>query len=123
MVEYPANSVEGIYSNIPYDFEILEIFFKNKNVIVNWIYCNYTWGWFDDETGRWTGAVGKVKLNTFLLKHNSLIQIESDEADLAVQGFACTYGRSKVALCPPAVCMLHFISSQDVLWKQQVDGI
>ena len=64
MVEYPANSVEGIYSNIPYDFEILEIFFKNKNVIVNWIYCNYTWGWFDDETGRWTGAVGKVKMNS-----------------------------------------------------------
>ena len=30
-------------------------------------------------------------------------KIESDEADLAVFGFACTYGRSKVALCPPAV--------------------
>ena len=26
-----------------------------------------------------------------------------DLADLAVEGFACTYGRSKVALCPPAM--------------------
>ena len=45
-------------SRIPYDFEILEVFFENKNI--NWINCNYTWGWYDDETGRWTGAVGKV---------------------------------------------------------------
>ena len=60
-------------SNIPYNFEILEIFFKTKNVIINWINCNYTWGLFDDETERWTGAVGKVKLNTFLLNYNSLI--------------------------------------------------
>ena len=52
---------------IPYTYEILEIFFKTKNVIVNWINCNYTWGWYDDETERWTGAVGKVKMNTFLL--------------------------------------------------------
>ena len=51
---------------IPYDFEILEIFFENK--IINWINCNYNWGWYDDETGRWTGAVGKVKMNTYLLK-------------------------------------------------------
>ena len=50
-------------SKIPYDFEILEIFFKNKNI--SWINCHYTWGWYDDETGRWTGAIGKVKMNTF----------------------------------------------------------
>ena len=55
------------HTNIPYESEILEIFFKTKNVIINWINCNYTWGWFDDETERWTGAVGKVKVNMFLL--------------------------------------------------------
>ena len=65
MVEYPANIQEGESTVIAYDFEILEKFFKNKNV--NWINCNFTWGWYDDETGRWTGAVGKVKKNTFLL--------------------------------------------------------
>ena len=68
MVEYPANIIEGVDNYISWDFEILEIFFKTKNVIVNWINCNYTWGWFDDETERWTGAVGKVKVNMFLLK-------------------------------------------------------
>ena len=62
MVEYPYTTQ---YTNIPYDFEILEKFFKNKNI--NWINCNYTFGWYDDESGRWTGAVGKVKKNTFLL--------------------------------------------------------
>ena len=58
-------------SMLLYDFEILEIFFEDK--IINWINCNQTWGWYDDETERWTGAVGKVKLNTFLLNYNSLI--------------------------------------------------
>ena len=65
MVEYPANIIEGEYSYIGYNFEILEKFFKNKNI--NWINCHSTWGWYDDETGRWTGAVGKVRINTYLL--------------------------------------------------------
>ena len=74
MVEYPIQyNVKGLYTNIPYDFEILEIFFKSYVIAINWIDCNYTWGWFDSEAKRWTGAVGKVKMNTFLLKYNSLI--------------------------------------------------
>ena len=62
MVEY-QDYIEQ--SSIPYDFEILEVFFENRNI--NWINCFYNWGWYDDETGRWTGAVGKVKMNIFLL--------------------------------------------------------
>ena len=58
MVEYRNQFIFGDLTNIPYNFEILKLFFKNKNI--NWINCNYTWGWYDDETGRWTGAVGKV---------------------------------------------------------------
>ena len=69
MVEYTVAIIEGKYSNIPFDFEILEEFFENKNI--NWINCNYQWGWYDEETGRWTGAVGKVKMTIFLLKLNS----------------------------------------------------
>ena len=68
MVEFPAYIVAGEYSNIPYDFEILEDFLKSYVIATNWIDCNDTWGWYDDETGRWTGAVGKVIMNTFLLK-------------------------------------------------------
>ena len=66
MYEYPAYIIEGEYNCIPYAFEILEVFFENKNI--NWINCNGISGWYDDETGRWTGAVGKVKMNTYLLK-------------------------------------------------------
>ena len=65
MVKYSVDLI-GEYSSIPYNFEILEIFFKDRNI--NWINCNFTWGWYDYETGRWTGAVGKVEMNTFLLK-------------------------------------------------------
>ena len=70
MVEYPykIRAKKGKTSRIPHNFEILEIFFKTKNVIVHWINCHYTWGRYDDETGRWTGAVGKVKMNTYLFK-------------------------------------------------------
>ena len=67
MVERYGNSgpIAGV-SDISLPFEILEVFFENKNI--TWINCNYTKGWYDYETGRWTGTVGKVKMNTFLLK-------------------------------------------------------
>ena len=52
----------GMYSYIAFDAEILSKFFLNYNIIINWIDCNYTWGWFDYETGKWTGAVGKVTI-------------------------------------------------------------
>ena len=47
---------------ISYDNEILSIFFQHYDIIVKWINCNYTWGVFDDETGKWTGAVGQVNI-------------------------------------------------------------
>ena len=50
------------YNYIPDDDEILSMFFINNNIIINCIDCNFTWGWFDDETGKWTGAVGKVNI-------------------------------------------------------------
>ena len=49
-------------SYISQNYEILSIFFKNYNIIVKWINCNSTWGWYDDETGKWTGAVGQVSM-------------------------------------------------------------
>ena len=65
MVGQPAFFFEGV-TQISSDFEILEIFFKNK--IIKWINCNFTWGWYDGEIERWTGAVGKVRMNTSWLK-------------------------------------------------------
>ena len=45
---------------VPRDWEILRMFFDNYNIEPTWINCHFTWGWFDEETGKWTGGVGKV---------------------------------------------------------------
>ena len=61
MVEYPllSNLIRGD-SNIPYNYEIIVPFLLKHNIIVNrWIDCNDTYGIFDFETGKWTGAVGQ----------------------------------------------------------------
>ena len=36
------------------------------------------------------------------------LQIESDEADMAVQGFSFTYARAQVAVLQPAVSYLPY---------------
>ena len=66
MVEYEQSRIEQSkngkkgHSMIPYDYEILSIFFKNKNIIPNWINCNGSFGWYNKTTEKWTGAIGKV---------------------------------------------------------------
>ena len=50
----------GTRSYVTEEDEILRMFFLKYNIVTNWIECNYTWGWLDEETGKWTGAVGKV---------------------------------------------------------------
>ena len=47
---------------ISMDSEILSIFFEHYDIITKWINCNYTFGVFDDETEKWTGAVGQVSM-------------------------------------------------------------
>ena len=48
------------HPSVSYDWEILQIFFYNNNIEPTWINCNYVWGWFDEDEGKWTGGVGKV---------------------------------------------------------------
>ena len=63
MVKY--QSLHGLFTDnsyISYDYEILSIFFEHHSIIVKWINCNYTWGMYDYETGKWTGAVGQVNI-------------------------------------------------------------
>ena len=48
----------------------LSMFFSNYNIVTNWIECNYTWGWLHDETGKWTGAVGKVIFDLYRVFKN-----------------------------------------------------
>ena len=47
--------------------EILSIFFKNYNIIVNWINCNGSFGAIDNLTGKWTGAVGQVNIYSMFI--------------------------------------------------------
>ena len=61
MMKYPVNPVTGSKNYIPYDWEVLDSFFTNHDIVPVWINCHFTWGRYDQETGKWTGAVGKVR--------------------------------------------------------------
>ena len=59
----------GLSSSITKDYEILLMFLKHYNTYVGLTNCNYTWGTYDDETGKWTGAVGQVKGGNLKMSH------------------------------------------------------
>ena len=42
--------------------DVLISFFSSQNLTPVWQNANYTWGSFDEETRRWTGAVGLVSV-------------------------------------------------------------
>ena len=72
MREYPTSVTlekSKDHPSIPNSWEILKIFFDHINIVPNWINCYRNWGWFDYETGKWTGAVRKVK---FVLLSNDV---------------------------------------------------
>ena len=60
MEEFPVRPVNG-WSYIPLEWEIMKPFLDHYSLTPIWIDCDYTWGWLDEETGTWTGAVGKVR--------------------------------------------------------------
>ena len=65
MVELPKLNKNGLihdYGAYSHEYSILKSFFSKFNIKPTWINCNYTWGWFDDETGHWTGALGQVEI-------------------------------------------------------------
>ena len=66
---FPNNTIEewptllGIdFTSIPFDWEIMKTFIQNNKIAyVNWIDTNSTdLGRFNNETGNWTGLIGKV---------------------------------------------------------------
>ena len=63
LVEYKPVPINTYF--IPFDFEIIGEFLRQHNIKPNWIDCNYTNGWYDEELSKWTGDIGKVRL-TFL---------------------------------------------------------
>ena len=52
--------IHGKSSYMPYDWEVFSKFFSLYNIEPNWLDCNYTYGYYDEELGGWTGCVGKV---------------------------------------------------------------
>ena len=56
----PVGFSLGEASSLSFDWEVLSKFFALHNIEPTWLDCNYTWGWYDEEQGAWTGCVGKV---------------------------------------------------------------
>ena len=52
--------IYGEWSQMPYDWEVLSKFVSNQNIEPNWLDCNFTYGWYDEDLGGWTGCMGKV---------------------------------------------------------------
>ena len=86
MVKYPVAPYVSYHYSVAWEWEIQAAFFKYNNIEPNWINCNYSWGWFDNVTNQWSGAVGLI---------------QKDEAEYAIFQFAGTHPRSKVAAFSP----------------------
>ena len=41
-------------------WEVFYKFFSHYNIEPIWLNCNFSWGWYDEEQGAWTGCMGKV---------------------------------------------------------------
>ena len=66
LLEFQMAHIKGTRSKMSYDFEILNIFLKQNNIVANWIDCYGVYGYFDEESGQWTGEIGKVCLMMIL---------------------------------------------------------
>ena len=62
LIEHPVDHQTGVNSQVSQDYEILQSFFENYHITITWVDCNDTMGMFEEETGTWTGALGKVTL-------------------------------------------------------------
>ena len=62
LIPYPPRSgfLYGQKSQWSYDWEVLSKFFSIHNIEPSWLDCDFTWGWYDEELGGWTGCMGKV---------------------------------------------------------------
>ena len=64
LVELEKKPIKGWNSYIPRDWEIIKPFLDQYTDFTDtstWEDCDYTWGVLDQETGTWTGCVGKVR--------------------------------------------------------------
>ena len=52
--------IYGLYSNMPYNWEVLSKFFSLYNIEPNWPHCNFIAGHYNESLGAWTGCMGQV---------------------------------------------------------------
>ena len=67
MIKYPILT-RAKSTHTAWDYEILESFFKNHDIVPSWTNCHYNWGTYDASLKQWTGAIGKVSENTRQVK-------------------------------------------------------
>ena len=61
MMEIPKQKfIFGKGSGMSQNWEVLSKFFSIHNIEPNWLDCNFTYGWYDEALGGWTGCMGKV---------------------------------------------------------------
>ena len=63
LVHFPRereDNIHGIYSALSYDWEVLSKFFSIHNIEQNWLHCNFSAGYYDEDLGGWTGCMGQV---------------------------------------------------------------
>ena len=61
LLQIPRNrALKGEYSEMVHLWEVLNKFFSLYNIEPIWLNCNFSWGWYDEEKGAWTGCIGKV---------------------------------------------------------------
>ena len=92
MVRYPLKPYVA-EMNVAQEWEIQAAFLEYNNITNHWINANFTWGWLDNVTNQWTGAVGLI---------------ERDEADYAICCFGGSHGRSMVAAFSPGIQYLPY---------------
>ena len=73
--------------NVAYQWELEEMFFIKNNIKPEWIqFSTNDWGYLNETTGQWSGAVGLI---------------QRDEADYAISEFSAFYARGKVVAFSP----------------------
>ena len=61
LLQHPPNrALKGDSSFISRLWEVLDKFFSTYNINPIWHDCNWSWGWYDEKQGAWTGCMGKV---------------------------------------------------------------
>ena len=61
LLPYPeVDIVGGKASYVSQEWEVLYKFFDTHNIEPQWLNCHFSWGYYDEEDGRWTGCMGTV---------------------------------------------------------------